>query len=48
MFYFQTLNNYLWFKSDKDKFWIGPFDKKLEDHQIKQLVKDFKTYKHIG
>ena len=48
MFYSQILNNYLWFKSDKDKFWIWPFDKKLEDHQIKQFVKDFKTYKHIG
>ena len=48
MFYTQQKNWYIWFKSDKDKFWIGPFEAKLEVDKIKQLITNFKTYKHIG
>ena len=48
MFYTQSKNWYIWLKSDKDRFWIGPFEAKLKDNQIKELITNFKTYKHIG
>ena len=47
MFYFKKDFWYTFLKSDLDKFWIWPFDRKLEDNEIKEILPDFKTYKHI-
>jgi len=53
MFYHKQENNYIWFKSDKDKFWFGPFEqeikdiKQIENIKVQEQLKDFKTYKNL-
>jgi len=53
MFYHKQENNYIWFKSDKDKFWFGPFEqeitdiKQIQDSKIQEQLKNYKTYKNI-
>ena len=52
MFYKKQENNYFWFKSDKDKFFFGPFEndgdfQKLENKYWKEKFKELKTYKHL-
>jgi len=47
MFYTKSELGFTCIKSDKDRFWIWPFERKLADEEIKQVVKNFKTYKHI-
>ncbi len=49
MFYHRKENNYYWFKSDKDKFWFGPFESEItDDWQITDdLIKNYKSYKNL-
>ncbi len=48
MFYKEKKENFWWFKSDKDNFFFWPFDRLLEDDEIKLKCVNFKTWKHIG
>ena len=52
MFYHKKENNYCWFKSDKDKFWFGPFENNWNFQELKKTYekdtfKNLKTYKHL-
>ena len=59
MFYRKKENNFIYFKSDKDKFWFGPFEKEIthidqvqdiliqNDENIVKQLKNIKSYRHI-
>jgi len=56
LFYKKQENNYFWFKSEKDKFWLGPFEQQITDikqfqdsiiQKNKDNLKKYKSYKHL-
>jgi hypothetical protein len=59
MFYRKKENNYIWFKSDKDNFWFGPFESEItnvqqvqnipikNNEEIIKQLQNYKSYKNL-